>query len=230
MNLKCLSVDNDLDNAGLYFAIWAERGIDMDRVDNMTEAIQKLLIYDYIFVGINGDIIDFMPLLRTMRSVSSTPIMIVTGNFTTEKEIAALESGADLYARWHNNPEENVLSVLAHITRVGERNKTICPVSNIMIYNNLLVEPHQKNAFIGNRKLELTAKEYDVLCLLMENHGCILSSEEIYKRVWKLQYDSNSKLVVWSLIKRLRKKLQASPQAMNYIKTLREVGYSYDPD
>jgi len=130
---KCLAVDSDIENAKLYVFEWAEHNVKMDRADDMAEAIQHLLSFnDYIFVGINGDAVDFMPLLKKMRSITNTQIMIVTSDFTTEKEIAALENGADLYARWHKNPKGNVASVLAHIARTSERAKQYKPLTNIL--------------------------------------------------------------------------------------------------
>jgi len=232
MNIKCLAVDNDIDNAGYYLTEWAERGVSMDRADTMTEGIEKLLADKYIFVGINGDAVDFMPLLGTMRSVTHTPIMIVTGDFTTEKEIAALDAGADLYARWHSNPEGNVSSVLAHITRLAVRSQMPTPDSKVIVYKKLLIAPLQQGVFIGNNKLYLTSKEFYVLYILMENRGCVFSTEQLYNEVWGLRFDDNAREVIRTMIKRLRQKLQVHAQSPepDYIKNIRDVGYSFDPD
>ena len=99
MNMIYLAVDSDVGLANSEAAVWkTTRGIGMERVDNMTEGIEKLLSNEYLYIGINSDAVDFMPLLRTMRSVTHTPILIVTGNFNTDDEVAALEAGADLYS------------------------------------------------------------------------------------------------------------------------------------
>lgn len=226
-----MAIDSDIDNADYYVTEWAERGVSMDRVDNMTEGIEKLLSDKYIFVGINGDAVDFMPLLNTMRSVTYTPIMIVTGDFTTEKEIAALDSGADLYARWHNSPEGNVSSVLAHITRLAVRSQMPPPDSKIIVYKKLLIAPLQQSVFIGNNKLDLTSKEFDVLYMFMSNPGCVFSPEQIYNEVWGLRFNNTTKEVIRTMMKRLRQKLQIDPQSseFEYIKNIRDVGYSFDP-
>ena len=138
MDLKCLAVDSNLDIASVYVQEWALRGIKMERVDTMTEAIQKLLHDNYVFVGINGDATDFLPLLKIMRSVTHTPILIATGHFTTEKEVAALSNGADLYARWHESATDNVTSVLAHIDRKANRLEIR---HRILVYRDLLISP-----------------------------------------------------------------------------------------
>ena len=204
MALKCLAVDSDFDTASLYVAEWAARGVSMDCTNNMTEAIQKLQTGKYIFVGINGDVIDFMPLLSTMRSMTNTPIMIATSSFSTEQEVAALANGADLYARWHDSPKENVDSALAHIGRKTARHDKI---SEVMIYKNILVAPAQRNAFIGNIPLGLTRQEFDLLHYFMINEGNVLSFEQIYRLIWNDEYDGSTYETIKGLVKRLRKKI-----------------------
>ena len=128
---KCLAVDSDIENTNLYVFEWAGNNIKMDRTDNMAEAMQYLSSSDYLFVGINGNTVDYMPLLKKMRNMTDTLIMIVTSDFTTEAESAALENGADLYARWQNNPNGNVTTTLARITQISERAKHYKPLTNI---------------------------------------------------------------------------------------------------
>jgi len=76
MSLKYLAVDSDIELAESEAVGWAKRGIVMNRVDNMTDGIKMLMTDEYLYVGINDDAVDFMPLLRTMRSITSTPILI----------------------------------------------------------------------------------------------------------------------------------------------------------
>lgn len=230
VNIKYLNVDSDVYIADIHAAIWAEREIGLDRFDTMTEAIQKLLTdTEYLFVAINGDSVDFMPLLSIMRSITYIPILIVTGNFTTEKEIAAMDAGADLYARWHEKPEDNIASVMAHVARFAARSQMPRPVSNIIAYKDILIAPLKRYLFVKNEKIELTTKEFDVLYLLMDNPGVVFSSEKIYNQIWSLKYDKYAKAVIWTLMKRLRQRLQIDQHSRNYIRTVRHVGYSYDP-
>ena len=109
MGLKYLNIDSDVSIVNTHAAIWAEREIGVERVDNMNEGLQKLLKDDYLCVAINGDTVDFMPLLNIMRSATNTSILIGTSNFTTEKEVAAMAHGADLFARFHETPEGNII-------------------------------------------------------------------------------------------------------------------------
>ena len=101
----------------------------------------------------------------------------------TEKEIAALDAGADLYARWHDDPAGNVASVLAHITRLATRSQLPRPESNVIVYNKLLMAPLQHRVFVGNTEIAITLKEFDVLYLLMMNKECVFPPEQIYEEV-----------------------------------------------
>ena len=228
MSLKCLAVDSDFDTSSKYVLEWERRGVSMDCANNMIEAIQMLQSgNEYIFVGINGDVIDFMPLLNTMRSVTNTPILIATGDFTTEKEIAALEEGADLYARWHSTPEDNVSSVLAHIARKTMRNAAI---GNVLIYKNLLIAPTQRIVFIDNTKIDLTRREYDLLFYLINNQDKALTYKQIYNSAWKGVHDNFSKDAVKGVVKRLREKLNENNGSEIKIMNIRDVGYRLPPN
>ena len=228
--MKYLAVDGDIELAHSEAAAWAKLDIAMDLAVNMTQGIEKLLENNYLYVGINSDTVDFLPLLKIMRSVTSIPIFIITANFTTEMEVAALERGADLFARRHKNSEGNIASVLAHITRLNERSKNPCPPSNIIIYNNLLIAPLQQCVYANNQKIMLTEKECGVLYLLMNNNGCVFSPKEIYSKVWKAEYNDSAKVVIWKIIKNLRRKINNGQNLSKYITTLRDTGYSFNPE
>ena len=223
--MKCLAVDSDFDIASSYVKEWAKRGIKMDCANDMSEAIYKLQSFkpnEYIFVGINGDAIDYLPLLSTMRSITNTPIMIATSHFTTEKEIEALSNGADLYARWHNSPEDNVSSVLAHIARITKRNDV---VDNVLIHNNIILAPSQHYAFIGNNPLDLTPHEFDLLHFFISNAGRVLAYEQIFRAVWNEEYDESAYESVRALVKRLRKKIGDVSGKHNKIENKWGIGY-----
>ena len=87
MSIRYLAIDSDIELANSEAVAWAKHGIEMDRVDNMVEAIQRLMYNDdYIYIGINSDAVDCMPLLSMMASITNTPILIATSTFTMDKQ------------------------------------------------------------------------------------------------------------------------------------------------
>ena len=225
MKIKYLNIDNDVNMVDNHAVIWKKRSIGVDRVDTMTEGIQKLLLYDkYICVAVNGDTVDFMPLLKAMRSVTNTPILIGTDNFTTEKEIAALESGADLYARFHDNEEGNIASVLAHINRVNVRSKEKIP-GGILTHGDILIIEENQQAFIKNEELNLTKTEMKVFYYLLLNRGTILTYEKILEYIWSYDDDKITTDNLYNIVKKLRQKIRVISEQREYIETVKNVGY-----
>ena len=230
MNLRCLAVDSDLSIAASYTLEWERLGIIMDRVDNMVEAIKKLQDNTYFFIGIKADAVDYMPLLCTMRSMTHTPILIVTGNFTTDNEVAALKAGADLYARWHGSVEDNVTSVLAHVENAAKKVHRARTLQKVLIYKNLLISPEQFIAFKNNSQIELSRLEFDLLHYLILNKGVVLTYETIYRNIWKGEYDDESASdIIKHAIKRLRRKIEDRDGEGRYIENIRGVGYRMAP-
>ncbi len=230
MSEKCLAVDSDAAIADSYTTAWARHNISMDRADTMTDAIKKLLFCEnYIFVGINGDAVNFMPLLSTMRSVTGTPILVVTSRFTTKAEVAALDSGADLFTLWHQSVEDNIASVLAHVAYAARQPIRKVNPRKVMVYKDLLVASfrYQRGVFVGNSKIDLTRREFDILYYLMANHGKALTYNQIYKRIWGQEYADTSRDVLRNAVKRLREKLRIDPDGTEYIETVRDVGYCF---
>ena len=225
MRLRCLAVDSNLNIATSYVTEWVRRGIVMDRVDNMSEAIWKLLENNnYIFVGINGDATDYLHSLKEMCNATDIPIMIVTSNFTSKAEQEALRNGADLYARWHDTPEDNVSSVLAHIDRLTDERKA---TRKFMFCRNLLVSLKYRSVHVYDKKVALTRQEYDLLCYMMANRGEPLSYGQIYRQVWGRDHEDIPKKLITNLVSQLREHLHVTPHTPKYIETVRDFGYQF---
>ena len=232
MGLKYLAVDNDIELANSEAAGWAKRGITMERVDSMSVGIHKLSSKsnDYLYVGINDATVDFLPLLDIMRSVTNIPILIATKNYATEKEVAALRNGADLFATFQKDAkgnisnEGNINSVLAHITRKTERTKM---PAKILFYNNVLITPVYRRVFVKDTEVDLTKKEFALLHYLMVNNGRVLSHAQILGKVWGDEYSDNGSELLWRTMERLRRKLIEVSADSEYIKAEREVGYKF---
>jgi DNA-binding response OmpR family regulator len=224
-NLKYLSVDSNIQLADSEALVWALRGIGMERVDTMTEAIQKLMENEYLYIGINGDAVDYMPLLSTMRRVTATPILIVTGQFTTDAEVAALDNGADLYARWHLSTEDNIASVLAHVAKETSRVKTRKHKLSIIICGNLLVIADYKMIFCNDEEIFLTAKEYGVLAYMLNHRNMTLSVGQIGQEAWN--GEDVTEEAVWKTVERLRKRLADVGFLGGTIVNYRGMGYRF---
>ena len=191
----------------------------------MSEGISKLQKGDYLYVGINSNVIDFMPMLRTMRSVTRTPIFIATSeeNYTVEKQSFALTNGADMYARFQKTTSGNIEAVLSQIEylTIKHRQQTI---TNVTISGNVILT-NGGEVFITNKMVKLSRLESGVLRVLMENSGTVVTHEVLIKKVWgNSQITSNE--FAWRTISRMRKKLLKISE-FEYIKIVYNSGYKF---
>ncbi|MCL2087356.1 MAG: winged helix-turn-helix domain-containing protein [Oscillospiraceae bacterium] len=228
MNFKYLSVDSDVKLAESEAAVWkSERGIDMERVDTMTQGIEKLKKNNYLYVGINSNVVDFMPLLRAMRSVTKCPIFIATDdcNYSAQKESFAVTNGANMYGRFQKTTSENIEVVMAHITKISLENENPSnpEPSNILVFKELLIAPLQHSVYVWDKKINLTKTEYDILYYLALNRNIIITYEQLCDEIWKEREPPTNNLV-WNHVFTLRQKLKS---AKKYLINEKSVGYSF---
>ena len=162
---------------------------------------------------------DGMEILQKLRKNSETkrlPIIMVTAKTTEIDRVRGLDSGADDYIIKPFGVMELISRVKALLRRsMGEMQEKILEIDEILMDE----EKHQ--VFVDGKTCELTYKEYELLRLLMQNRGIVLSRDVIMDRIWDISCDVESRTLDVHL-KTLRSKLG---DAARHIKTIRNVGY-----
>lgn len=162
---------------------------------------------------------DGMEILQKLRKNPETkrlPIMMVTAKTTELDRVKGLDSGADDYMTKPFGVMELISRVKALLRRsMGEVQEKLLKVDEILLDD----ERHQ--VFVSDQPCELTYKEYELLRLLMQNRGIVLSRDVIMDRIWDMNCDVESRTLDVHL-KTLRAKLGESAR---HIKTIRNVGY-----
>ena len=162
---------------------------------------------------------DGMEILQKLRKNPETkrlPVMMVTAKTTELDRVKVLDSGADDYMSKPFGVMELISRVKALLRRsMGEVQEKILKVDEILLDD----ERHQ--VFVADQPCELTYKEYELLRLLMQNRGIVLSRDLIMDRIWDMNCDVESRTLDVHL-KTLRAKLGESA---HHIKTIRNVGY-----
>jgi DNA-binding response OmpR family regulator len=146
------------------------------------------------------------------------PVIMLTAKDRVSDKVLGLESGADDYIV---KPFET-LELLARIRACLRR---YAPVEDKVIIGGLTIDMKARSVHIDGRTVELTPKEYDLLCLFVANQGEALSREFIRKSLWK-----GSRIYAWSRvidvhIQHLRQKIEKNPLEPDYILTVPGVGY-----
>ncbi len=185
------------------------------------ESAPDLIILDLMLPKIDG-----LTAFRQIRSHSSVPVIILTAKGEETDRIVGLETGADDYIAKPFSPREVVARVKAVLRRAS---RAAAPASGDSIrFDQLLINPRTRDVHVDSRKIELTAKEFDLLWFLASNPGDVFTRAQLLDQVWDFQYAGDASTVTVH-IRRLRLKIEVDPDHPRYIKTVWGVGYKFVP-
>ncbi len=218
--MKILLVEDETRAAAYLTQGLAENGYAVEVAATGTDGLHAavtsehdLIILDVMLPGIDG-----FAVLTALRSCRQTPVLMLTARAKVDDKVKGFELGADDYlAKPFEFPE-----LLARIRALLKRG-TRAPVDEVLRVADLEVDPMRHRAFRGGQRIDLSAKEFALLALLMQKAGHVLSRTEIVSMVWDINFDSDTN-VVEVAIRRLRAKID-DPFEVKLIHTVRGVGY-----
>jgi two-component system, OmpR family, response regulator RegX3 len=172
---------------------------------------------------------------RELRRTSDVPIIMLTARGTVTDRVVGLELGADDYVVKPFAVGEVISRIRAILRRA--RIAPNAPAPSVLEVCDLRLDLHARRAWRGDRELELTRKEFDLLARLMRDAGRVVSREVLMSEVWDENWFGSTKTLDVH-IAGLRRKLGDRPDAARYIQTVRGVGFrcvedgaeSEDPD
>lgn len=172
-----------------------------------------LVVLDLMLPGIDG-----LEVARRLRAASDVPIIMLTARDAVPDRVAGLEAGADDYLIKPFAFEE----LLARI-RVQLRRRQREDTATVLRYGPLTMDLAAHEVAIGDRRVDLTAKEYDLLELFMRHPQQVMTRDVIYDRVWGYNFGGESNIIE-VYVRYLRQKLEAHGEP-RLIHTVRGVGY-----
>jgi DNA-binding response OmpR family regulator len=179
------------------------------------ECDYDLLVLDAMLPGIDG-----LGVLAALRQSKQTPVLMLTARVRVEDRVKGLQSGADDYLVKPFAFSELVARVQALLRRGSPRP---ADGATVLALADLEVDLLRRKASRAGHRLELTAKEFNLLVLLLRRQGEVLSRTEIAEQVWDMNFDSATN-VIDVAIRRLRGKLDA-PFERALLHTARGMGY-----
>ena len=151
---------------------------------------------------------------------------MLTAKIEDNDKIKGLTLGADDYITKPFNPLELVARVKSALRRYTLYNGENVS-KNIIEINGLTIDKAKHKCLLYEQKVDLTPIEFEILLYLAENRGKVISSEELFEKVWKERYlDSNNTIMVH--IRRIREKLNEDTKHPKFIKTVWGVGYKIE--
>lgn len=195
-----------------------------DALDCLNNTALDLAILDLMLPDIDG-----LTLCQKIRQNYTFPIIMLTAKDSELDQITGLTLGADDYITKPFRPLELVARVKAQLRRANNYN-TSAEKNNppLLSVRGLTINPLSHECTLNERPLSLTPTEFDILRILCENLGNVVSSEALFCQVWKEKYYENAANTVMVHIRHLRAKLKDHADHPKYIKTVWGVGYKID--
>jgi len=184
---------------------------------------------DLVILDIMLPIMDGMEVCRMLRQTTryrNLPIIMLTAKCEEVDTVLGLEMGADDYIKKPFSPREMVARVKARLRARKLLMTEDATEEKAMVWKDLVIIPERHEAFIRDRKLDLTPKEFDLLRILASSRGRVMTRETLLEKVWGYEFIGDTRTVDVH-IRHLRMKLGDDSSAPQYIETVRGVGYRF---
>lgn len=172
--------------------------------------------------------VDGLEVFKRLRNMSAVPVIMLTAKGEETDRIVGLELGADDYITKPFSPRELVARVKAVLRRAtigtmldtGERT---------LVRGELRIDPRARSVLVGERQVELTSKEFDLLWFLASHPGQVFTRSQLLDHVWGYEFYGDSSTVTVH-IRRLREKIESDPANPHYLSTVWGVGYKFEKE
>lgn len=227
MGKRVLVVDDEkLIVKGIRFSL-EQDGMDVDCAYDGEEALElaKSNAYDMILLDVMLPKMTGFEVCQQIREFSNTPIVMLTAKGEDMDKILGLEYGADDYITKPFNILEVKARIKAIMRRTGKKNDDR-DAEKIIENRDMRLDCDGRRVYIKNREVNLTAKEFEVLELLMKNPNKVYSRENLLNIIWGSDYPGDVRTVDVH-IRRMREKIESTPSEPVYVHTKWGVGYYF---
>lgn len=224
-SFNVLVVEDDADINGLLCNILSRKGYNVKAAYSGTEAKIYIENYDYDIIlldlmlpGINGE-----NLIAEIRKIKVMPIIVISAKTSQKDKINVLKIGADDFISKPFDINEVIARVEAQLRRFVEFSSQNYKDKK-MQFKNIVLDTEAKQVYVKNNPVNLTAREYSILELLMTNPKKVFTRANIFETVWNNEFlgDDNTVNVH---VSNLRTKLSAADKDTEYIQTVWGIGF-----
>lgn len=229
-NSSILVVDDDHDIVKAIEKLLSKEGYKIYKAYNGLEAIDCLVQNEIhlILIDVMMPKLDGLSAMMKIRATKNIPIIVLSAKSEDSDKILGLSMGADDYITKPYNPMELTARVQAHLRRyLSLGSADSARHGNCIKIGGLTLDRDEKQLYAEGEPVKLTATEYKITELLMENAGRVFSAEEIYSRVWNEDsYAVENTVMVH--IRHIREKIEINPGEPRYLKVVWGIGYKME--
>jgi len=179
---------------------------------------------DLVLLDVMLPVMDGFEVLRRLRQTSDIPVIMVTAREEETDKIFGLETGADDYITKPFSVKELAARIKANIRRTAARQGGEATKAAPGTYGPFRLDKALQSVTKNGRTLELTQREYDILCYFLDRPAQVVSREELMENVWGYDYYGDLRAVDVAM-RRLREKLEDDPADPKHLMTKRGAGY-----
>ena len=182
----------------------------------LNEKLPELILLDIMLPDEDG--LSILKRLCSRADTQKIPVILVTAKTSEIDKVKGLDGGADDYIAKPFGVMEMIARVKALLRRSGGMEESLLTCGNVTL------DGEKRMVYVDGKSIELTYKEFELLKLLMKNHGIVISRDVIMERVWDSSFEGESRTIDVH-VRTLRQKLG---DGGSIIKTIRNVGYMVD--
>lgn len=221
-NAKILVVDDEQSILNLVEVYLRPEGFEVQTAMDGESALAKARAFkpDLIVLDIMLPVKDGIEVLTALRRESNVYVIMLTAKTEETDRVVGLSVGADDYLTKPFSPRELVARIKAALRRLQQ---PVSDLGEVLTSKHLRIDAGSRQVFVDEKQVDLTAIEFDLLKVLAQHRGQVLSREQLLERVWGYEYFGDFRVVDVHL-GHLRQKLGKR----QFIQTVRGVGYRFD--
>jgi two-component system, OmpR family, response regulator ResD len=222
---KILIVDDEMEMRMLLRIYLQQEYFIVEEASNGKEAYEKILAneYDLMILDVMMPIMDGWETLERVRKISDIPIIMLTAKGAVQDKVTGLSTGADDYLVKPFDEAELIVRVKALLRRTQK----VIKKDDVLKYKGIMVDQSARIVLYQENQITLTQTEFDLLLVLIQRRGMVLSREQLVEIIWGIDFMGDDRTID-SHIKNLREKLHAFGIDKSLIKTVWGIGYKVE--
>jgi DNA-binding response OmpR family regulator len=226
-----LVIDDDPQVRILVSRLLRHEGYDVIEAGDAGEALRQvdqrepdLVLLDVVMPQVDG-----IDLLGEIRTRSTVPVIMLTALGDEADRILGLRSGADDYMVKPFSPGELSARIESVLRRSQKQPNSKEAASDTLEFGDLEIDARTRDVKVAGQLIALTAREFDLLLFLASSPRQVFDREQLLTQVWQSSADWQDPATVTEHVRRIRRKIESDPDRPRWLKTVRGVGYRFEP-